>query len=111
MLSDEPGLTAEPAGTGDGTVETEWGVRYDEDYVQPCRDEETARKIARLGADLGHAPVSRKVTYGPWEKSVPVHYRWPVACGAFSPDDSLWTGNLDRVTCAACRAAGEDEQP
>lgn len=34
----------------------------------------------------------------------PVHYRWPVACGDHSQGD-LWTGNLDRVTCAACRAA------
>ncbi len=30
-----------------------------------------------------------------------VHYRWPVACGDFTSGD-LWTGNLDRVTCAAC---------
>ena len=30
-----------------------------------------------------------------------VHYRWPVACGDFTSGD-LWTGTLDRVTCAAC---------
>ena len=34
----------------------------------------------------------------------PVHYRWPVVCGDFSSGD-LWTGNLDRATCAACRTA------
>jgi hypothetical protein len=31
-----------------------------------------------------------------------VHYRWPVACGDFTSGE-LWTGNLDRVTCVACR--------
>ena len=36
----------------------------------------------------------------------PVHYRWPVMCGSFSQGD-LWTGNLDRVTCVACCAAGD----
>lgn len=33
----------------------------------------------------------------------PVHYHWPVACGDPAPGIK-WTGNLDRVTCAACRA-------
>jgi len=37
---------------------------------------------------------------------VPVHYRWPVVCGDLT-SGRVWTGNLDRVTCAACRAGAE----
>ena len=37
----------------------------------------------------------------------PVHYRWPVACGGFS-GGGLWSGNLDRVTCEACKSAATE---
>ena len=37
------------------------------------------------------------------EKPEPVHYRWPVVCAGQIPG-TKWTGNLDRVTCAACCA-------
>ena len=41
------------------------------------------------------------------EKPEPVHYRWPVVCGGQIPG-TRWTGNLDRVTCAACCAITEE---
>jgi hypothetical protein len=34
----------------------------------------------------------------------PVHYRWPVKCGEPYLSGIRWTGNLDRVTCKACRS-------
>lgn len=71
-MADHPDLTAELDAAeavvmGGATVVTEWGVRYDEDYVHPARDEQIARKVAALGADLGHVAARRTVTYGPWE--------------------------------------------
>lgn len=47
---------------------TEWGCRYDEEFIQRVHDEAMARKIARAGRSLGHVPVSRKMTIGPWEE-------------------------------------------
>jgi hypothetical protein len=51
-----------------GVAVTEWGCRYDEEFVQRVHDEAMARKIARAGASLGHVPVSRSVMVGPWEE-------------------------------------------
>jgi hypothetical protein len=32
-----------------------------------------------------------------------VHYCWPPACGDGLRIGEVWSGNLDRVTCEACR--------
>ena len=45
----------------------QWGCRYDEEFVQRVHDEAMARKIARMGKSLGHVPVRRVMTIGPWE--------------------------------------------
>jgi hypothetical protein len=34
-----------------------------------------------------------------------VHAHHPPACGSDMSDGSLWTGNMDRVTCTACTIA------
>ena len=47
---------------------TQYGCRYDEEFVQRVHDEAMARKIARAGESLGHVAVSRKMTIGPWEE-------------------------------------------
>ena len=51
-----------------GETVTQYGCRYDEEFVQRVHDEAMARKIARVGKSLGHVPVSRKMIIGPWEE-------------------------------------------